>query len=626
MATSVPERHCPQPVFGVKGNLAFVFVFKSLLAGFLLLSIAASAQTRLDSLNSTLPGAISDSARAVINYALGYEYYLAGAHATSISHYKEALAYYESQHDELNQAFALTGVAETYRNEDIPDLAIEHFLNAARLFEIESRWEEVARIYNSLTDLFLRQGDLGSALVYTDKCREILKQQPDNRALAQLYNNVGRIYNDYKRYDSAIYYYDQAANIFNSLKLNHDRGRALHNMANSLREQGNLREALQLCTKVLEIREINENVKSRVFSLLLKSNIYADMHNAEEAIKYAQEGLRLAQTHGFRDRERVALLYLSDAYALIPDYQQAFHYHKKYAELMDIVYDSTKYTQVARMKTVYETEKNEQTIALQKANLEASVATIELQQVRSNLLLIAASFVLLLGVILFVGYVNKTKRNRILIQQKNEIERQNSEREILLKEIHHRVKNNLQVISSLLSMQSRKMQEGEAKIAVKEGQSRIKSMSLIHQKLYSEGNLSKINMKAYIEELSDFLFKSYKPGDDIHREIKSEDVFIDVDMAVPLGLIINELISNALKYAFYPSTEGVVKISLSKDDDDFLLEVSDSGKGLPADFENSHSMGMNLVNILVQQLDGSIDINSMDGTSFKIRFKDQRAA
>jgi two-component sensor histidine kinase len=278
------------------------------------------------------------------------------------------------------------------------------------------------------------------------------------------------------------------------------------------------------------------------------------------------------------------------------------------------------------MKTVYESEKQEQTIEIQKANLEASNAVIELQRTKSNFLSIAVVFVMLLGTVLLIGYVNKTRRNRMLVQQKIEIERQNSERELLLKEIHHRVKNNLQVISSLLSMQSRSMKDGDAKTAVREGQSRIKSMSLIHQKLYSEDNLSKINMKDYIEELSDFLFKSYKPGVDIHKKIESDDLLLDVDVAMPLGLIINELISNALKYAFDPKTEGMVRVSLQKDNNDFVLNISDSGKGLPLDFKGNKTMGMNLVNILVEQLDGSMHINQVEGTSFTITFKDKRAA
>jgi len=586
----------------------------------------ASGQPRIDSLNFLLVNTRNDSLSAVLQKRLGYEYYLKGLHEKSIVHYNKALDYYELQNDASNQATVLAAIAETYRNEHVPGLAIDYFLRSARMFDQHGRTAEVSRIYNSMTDLFLRQGDLGSALVYMNKSRKILELSPDKEALAQLYNNEGRVYNDYKKYDTAIYYYDQAAMLFGSLDLRHDQGRALHNKANSLRERGDLNDALTLCRKVLEMKEINENIKSKVFSLLLMSNIYADMKNSDQAIKFALEGLQLSERYGFKDRQRVALLYLSDAYELVPDYKLALHYHKKYADLMDIVYDSSKYIQVARMKTVYETEKQEQTIEIQKANLEANNAVIELAKTKANFLFIAVIFVFILGLVLFVGYLNKTKRNRMLVAQKNEIERQNSEREVLLKEIHHRVKNNLQVISSLLSMQSRTMKESEAKAAVREGQSRIKSMSLIHQKLYGENNLSKINMREYIEELSDFLFKSYKPGNDIHKLIEAEELLLDVDIAMPLGLIVNELISNALKYAFDPKMEGMVKVSLLKVDSSLVLNISDSGKGLPQNFSSSQSMGMNLVNILVTQLDGTMHISQGEGTSFVIKFKDKRAA
>jgi len=603
-------------------------LFKSFTLILFLISSAfiSAAQSRIDSLNLLLNNMQDDSASTVILKRLGYEYYLKGEHEKSIASYNEVLDYYKLQGDEFNQAKILTAIAETFRNEDIPDLAIDYFLKASRLFDKLNRTVEVSEIYNSMTDLFLRQGDLRSALVYMTKSRKTLEQSPNKKALAQLYNNEGRVYNDYKKYDSAIYYYDQAATLFGSLNLRHDQGRALHNKANSLRERGDLKNALALCSTVLSINEINENTKSKVFSLLLMSNIYADLKKPDLAIKFALEGLQLSERYGFKDRQRVALLYLSDAYELIPDYQKALDYHKKYSNLMDIVYDSSKYTQVARMKTIYETEKQEQIIEIQKANLDANNAVIELQNTKTKFLYIAVIFALLLGLLLFIGYLNKTRRNHLLVEQKIEIERQNREREVLLKEIHHRVKNNLQVISSLLNMQSRTMKEGEAKAAVREGQSRIKSMSLIHQKLYSEDNLSKINMKAYIEELSDFLFKSYKPGINIHRLIETEELLLDVDIAMPVGLIINELISNALKYAFEPKMEGVVRVSLQKENIDLVLNVSDSGKGLPPDFSNNQSMGMNLVNILVAQLDGTMHIGQNDGTSFVIKFKDKKAA
>lgn len=613
-------------------NIVFGRANKKLITALPLLCLAALvpnwaiSQTRLDSLSSLLGQAKTDSVRASLECSIADEYLRRGICDLSIQHYTSAISYSRSVDNRAKQAYALAGIGEAYRIVDKPDLAIENFTASIKLYEQLNQPQNVAGIFNVLIELFMRQGDINSAISYANKSRAILTSSPDKARLAQLYTHIGRIFNNYKEYDSAIYYEMQAAQIFDSLKLFHEKGRALHNMANSYRETGNLKKALGIAKDVITMPETSENTKSRVFSLLLLANIYNDMGQPKLAIPPAQEALQLAKKHKFRDRERVALLYLSQAHELIPDLKTALEYHKQYSDIMDVIYDSTKYEQVAKLMTLYETEKSENLIRTQKANLESREATIELQRTKNNQLFLVIGFIIVVGVILLAGYLNKAKQNTILARQKLEIQRQNLEREVLLKEIHHRVKNNLQVISSLLSMQTRKIKDGEAKLAVREGQSRIKSMSLIHQKLYSEGNLSQINMREYIDDLSDFLFKSYKPDGDIVRTIESEDLMLDVDIAVPIGLIINELISNALKYAFEPTSDGEVKVKFVKEKGEIVLQVSDSGRGLPEDFHNRKSMGLNLVGILVQQLHGEMSINQSSGSLFTITFKDRKAA
>lgn len=585
---------------------------------FTLTSLSAFSQNSLDSLSS-LYKTSSGNTKAKINNALGYEFMLNGNEQMSISHYKESLGYYVANGDVVEEAGVLKNIGETYRSKDKPHLAIEYFLRAARIFEKKGKNNEIVDIYNKMTELFMRQSDIISAESYSKKVKGILDVSPNPAGKAKWLNTKGRIFNNYQKYDSAILCYKKSIALFDSLELYHGKGRAMHNMANSLRESGQLDSALSLSKKVLEIREINENVKSKIFTLLLVADIYNDMGEYRKAIPYSLDGLRLAQEHDFMDRRRVALLYLSRSYEMLLHYDSAMYYHKWYAEVMDTVFNVNIFEKTAQMKMVYETEKKEQTIALQASNLE-------LQKSRTNVLIITAVFVLLSGVILLIAFIGKTRSNKVLLDQKQEIERQNNEREILLKEIHHRVKNNLQIISSLLSLQSRKMEDGEAKDAVREGQSRIKSMSLIHQKLYGESNFSKINMKEYIEDLTEILFKSYKPGSMIEKKIEVDNLFIDVDTAVPLGLILNELISNALKYAFQDNPNGELDICMSRKDGKLFLKVADTGKGLPENFKENKSMGMNLVYILGEQLDAQIEVDNSKGTAFIIQLTDKVAA
>lgn len=198
------------------------------------------------------------------------------------------------------------------------------------------------------------------------------------------------------------------------------------------------------------------------------------------------------------------------------------------------------------------------------------------------------------------------------------------EKEVLLREIHHRVKNNLQIISSLLNLQSRGIDNEEVQEVFKESQARVKSMAMVHEKLYQSQNLSRIQFKDYILSLVNNLLQTYlRDPSGIQLKTDIDDVYIDINTAVPSGLIINEIISNSLKYAF-DDDRGEIKISLRKDDDEMVLKISDNGKGFSKDFDfrTTETLGLQLVNSLVQQLDGKIEIDNTNGVGFKITFRE----
>lgn len=584
------------------------------------------ANDNIDSLEQRLTQETSENIRAELHTHLGELHRLIGAHDSSLMHFRNAFSFYQKHNNKKKEADLIIEIGETYRNNDIPDRAMDYFLQGIKIYDSLGSYKSIAETYNRMADLVMRQNDYPKAMIYSEKVEEILVQSPYPPARAHWYMNNGRIFNRDFQFDSAIFYHQLAINLFDSLKMYHDKGRALHNRANSLRELRRFDEAMELCFQAIKIPELKANIKSQIFTILLISNIYQDTDQLEKSIEYCLQGLALATKHNFMDRKRVALLYLSQTYEKAQQFDSAYYYHKRYAFMMEKIFDKENYEQVNRMNALYESEKKEQTIAIQKANIETTEATIALQQNRQKQLYYGIGISVLIGSILSIAYIHKTRTNKLLNQQKIEIEKQNSEREVLLKEIHHRVKNNLQVISSLLSMQSRKMKDSDAKVAVKEGQSRIKSMSLIHQKLYSEGNLSRINMKEYIDDLSGFLFKSYKTDANIEQLVEADEISLDVDTAVPLGLIINELISNALKYAFAPEEQGQISIRLNKNQNNYQLQVADTGKGLPKDFDKKQSMGMRLVHILVDQLDADLKIDQRSGLLFTIIFNDKRAA
>ena len=198
------------------------------------------------------------------------------------------------------------------------------------------------------------------------------------------------------------------------------------------------------------------------------------------------------------------------------------------------------------------------------------------------------------------------------------------EKEVLLQEIHHRVKNNLQVISSLLDLQSQYIQSQAMLEIFRESQSRIRSMALVHEKLYQSKDCAKINFVDYVETLTSYLFQVYGVNaENITLNLNIEDISLNIDTAIPCGLIINELTSNSLKYAFPNRREGAIAITFkSRRDGQLELIIKDNGIGLLADINLDHakSLGLKLVNVLTKQLEGTIAVNRSDGTEFKISF------
>ncbi len=203
------------------------------------------------------------------------------------------------------------------------------------------------------------------------------------------------------------------------------------------------------------------------------------------------------------------------------------------------------------------------------------------------------------------------------------------EKEVLLKEVHHRVKNNLQVISSILNLQSSYVKDQGTLNILKESQNRIKSMAFIHESLYQTKDFSSINFSEYVVNLANNLIHSYSNFDnDIKLNLDIQNVFLNLDLAIPCGLIINEIVSNALKYAFVENSEGgEITIVMKSDGENLTLIIGDNGVGLPPDidYRNTESLGLQLVVTLTDQLNGIIEMNNQSGTNYKIVFNQNQA-
>lgn len=212
-------------------------------------------------------------------------------------------------------------------------------------------------------------------------------------------------------------------------------------------------------------------------------------------------------------------------------------------------------------------------------------------------------------------------------EYESQLEESIKEKEVLLKEVHHRVKNNMQVISSILNLQSSYITDENALGIIRESQDRIKSMSFVHESLYQSNTLSEVNFAEYIQNITRNLYHSYgRPEGGIDLEFELENIYLNLDTSIPCGLIINEVVSNSLKYAFKGRETGKIKIVFTKlSDGKMKLIIADNGIGLPKDFdiENADSLGLQLVTTLITQVSGKLEIDVSNGTSFGIEFKEQ---
>jgi two-component sensor histidine kinase len=243
---------------------------------------------------------------------------------------------------------------------------------------------------------------------------------------------------------------------------------------------------------------------------------------------------------------------------------------------------------------------------------------------------IGSSIFFVFIVLLYSRFKLKKKTKKQLEIKRKQISEQNDvnkkllkEKEWLLKEIHHRVKNNLQIVISLLNTQSAYLDNEDALMAIQNSQYRMHAMSLIHQKLYQSNNLASIDMSWYIHELISYMKDCFATDKKINFVLDTEKVYLDVAQSIPMGLIINEALNNAIKYAFPLDRKGEVHISLKNtEQNNYELIIADNGVGLPNNFEETKrdSLGMNLMIGLSDQIDGTFDMKNDNGLKIKITF------
>jgi two-component sensor histidine kinase len=305
----------------------------------------------------------------------------------------------------------------------------------------------------------------------------------------------------------------------------------------------------------------------------------------------------------------------------------AVKHYKEYIQLLDSNFTVSQIRQAEELNVTYQTKEKQDSITLLSQQAKFEQANLKQANLAKNLTVAGIIAVLIIAGLLYRQSRLRKKNNNLITHNNEQLQHLVAEKEWLLKEIHHRVKNNLQIVMSLLNSQSAYIDNETALTAIHDSQHRVQAMSLIHQKLYSAESVSSIEVSFYIRELVSYLTDSFNVGQRIRFELAIDPVEMDVSQAVPLGLILNEAITNSIKHAFPGGRDGVIAISLLNTSAyHYLLCISDNGIGIPANYnKRTSSLGMSLMKGLSEDLDGNFSIENHNGTTIKITFMNDLA-
>lgn len=492
-------------------------------------------------------------------------------------------------------------------------------------------------IYKS--GLYAALGFLNEAI--KERRNEFLKKNMahDTDLLVSYYNDLGVYFNRQKNSDSAAPYFLRVQEILSHKKFLPEKkkhyeflmGLSKGNLGLSYYNAGKINEALPLIKEDVYYSLKYERYESAFnsYQILVESNI--KLKNIAIAKKYLDSCETLIKIYLKDVGPRLNLLYLqSRFYQSAGEYKLSNEFFNHYFNLKDSVSLLEKEQSLLNTEVAFKIEQKEQEL-LDKSKIIEQKKLNEATQ--STFRAYAFSgIVILFIIILFLFFnnysVKKREKELSLINEKIntqnvQIEQSLKEKEILIKEIHHRVKNNLQIITSMLSLQIGKEEGTAYEHILREAKQRIDSIALTHQMLYQKDNLSNIVLNEYISNLVRQIEASL-PSGNIHltTDLKAEHKKINIDTAIPLGLLLNELLTNSYKHAFPENKGGEIKVSLSENETSCLLSVEDNGIGLPENYNSpdKKSMGMDLIFILADQLDAKLVVENKNGSSFVLHF------
>ena len=532
---------------------------------------------------------LSDTLKIANSYKrLGISYKHLGIYPKAIEAYNQSNIYYILIKDTVGQGSTKINLGNIYKNIGQNERAKQKYHEAIVIFKPLNNLNSLGDCYNNIGNVFKNENNYDSARYYMHRTLEIRRQTNNQEKLSFVYNNIANLQIKMKNYDLAKIYADSAFAI--------------------------------------------KSERKDYYGIATELELFARIHYFKKewnlAALKAEKALELAKPYHMLEFDKEVLRILGSANYKNGDYKKSAMYFTQYMEadetLIDLNNSDQLEFQLMNFELVSDSIQKEQLI-LKKELQEAENKNEELvNSVASRTyFLIIACLILLIFIIAYIYLLNRRRLNQSRTE-KADLEKASvpkEEKEILLKEVHHRVKNNFQIIKSLIRIQSDFMNQSNYSEKLIELENRIQSMSLIHEKLYKTANLSTLNVQDYVEELSHNLISSFDYHENVNFNFNIDNAEYGIDSLIPLGLILNEAISNSIKHAFEDNSDSKIVIQLVNTEDNTILEVKDNGIGSTLSIEElkEESLGMELLFDLTEQLDGELTLDTNNG--FKYHFK-----
>lgn len=557
-------------------------------------------------------------------------YSIAGDDQKSMELIKSSLAIYESiNYKQLQSVYALLG--SMYKIRDDYGQALQYELKALKTAEtLGDTTMQLCQINTILGGIYRELDRHELSVKYFRDALKIAQKNDDRYSVALLVLNVVTVYDKINRPQETVEFLESLPRKYVSPDNDLEKSYIAMAFCRAYTTASMLDKAKSFSLMLLKLAESNTllgDTKNNI-NRLLATYFFATKEYTQARIFLTRNKILSSQFAGsLRYALDCRLWFKLDS--AMGNYQSALTNLIAYRTVTDSLFNVTKSRQLQQIEVEYETSKKEDSLKLKDQNIIVLTQENNLQQAHlqqagliKNVTIAGIIVAFIVIGLLYRQYRHKQHSNNIVTQKNEQLQHLLTEKEWLLKEIHHRVKNNLQIVMSLLNSQSAYIDNEPALTAIHDSQHRVHAMSLIHQKLYNTENVSSIGMSVYIRELASYLIDSFDTGQRIRFVYDIEPIKMDVSQAVPLGLILNEAITNAIKYAFPDGRRGVISISLSSTAlHHYLLIVSDDGIGMPAHLHTKNgSLGMSLMQGLSEDLNGNFWIEKDKGTSINISF------